>query len=171
MPASMKVEAGSVVTLTYDILDEAGEIIESSDLSGPVSFLVGKGAIIKGLDKQVTGMEKGQEKSFDLPPEEAFGRPEDAPTRDVPRTDFPKEAKLAKGERFEAGVGAGQKILLEVVESSDAKVTVRMLHPLAGQKISMNIKVVSVRAATAAEQEAGRAISAPPPPPPPPKKK
>lgn len=166
----MKVDAGSVVTLTYDILDQAGEIIESSDLSGPVSFLVGKGAIIKGLDKQVTGMEKGEEKSFELPPEEAFGRPEDAPTREVPRTDFPADANLAVGERFEAGVGPGQKILLEVVQSSDEKVTVRMLHPLAGQTISMTIKVVSVRAATAAEKEAGRSISAPPPPPPPKKK-
>jgi FKBP-type peptidyl-prolyl cis-trans isomerase 2 len=44
---------------------------------------------------------------------------------------------------------------------------VKMMHPLAGQTISMTINVVGVRAATAAEQEAGRAISAPPPPPPP----
>jgi FKBP-type peptidyl-prolyl cis-trans isomerase SlyD len=161
----MKVEAGSVVTITYDILDENGEIIESSDLSGPVSFLVGKGAIIKGLDKQVTGMEKGGEKSFELPPEEAFGRPEDAPTRELSRKDFPADAKLAVGERFEAGMGGGQKILLEVMQSGEEKITVRMMHPLAGQKISMTIRVVGVRAATAAEQEAGRAISAPPPPP------
>lgn len=171
MPARMKVDAGSVVTITYDILDENREIIESSDLSGPVSFLVGKGAIIKGLDKQVTGMEKGQEKSFELPPEEAFGRPEDAPTREVPRTDFPAEASLTKGERFEAGVDGGQKILLQIVESDSEKVTVRIMHPLVGQKISMTINVIGVRAATAAEQEAGRAISAPPPLPPPSKKK
>jgi len=168
----MKVEAGSVVTITYDILDERGEIIESSDLSGPVSFLVGKGAIIKGLDEQVTGMAKGEEKSFELPPEQAFGRVEDAPTRTVPRDSFPKEATLAPGERFEAGMGGGgQTIQLEVVEATDDEVTVRMLHPLAGQTISMTVQVVSVRAATAAEQEAGRAISAPPPPPPPAKKK
>lgn len=167
MPASMKVEAGSVVTITYDILDEGGEIIESSDLSGPISFLVGKGAIIKGLDAQVTGMEKDEEKSFELPPEQAFGNPEDGPTSELPRGSFPAEAKLAKGERFEAGMGGGgQKVLLEVVDSDDDKVTVRMIHPLAGQTISMTIKVVSVRAATAAEKEAGKAISAPPPPPP-----
>jgi FKBP-type peptidyl-prolyl cis-trans isomerase 2 len=167
MPARMKVEAGSVVTLTYDILDEKGEIIESSDLSGPVSFLVGKGAIIKGLDEQVTGMEKGQEKSFELPPEQAFGRPEDAPTREFARTDFPADANLAEGERFEAGMGGGAKVVLEVVQSDAEKVVVKMMHPLAGQTISMTINVVGVRAATAAEQEAGRAISAPPPPPPP----
>ena len=77
----MKVETGHVVTLTYDITDAEGEIIESSDLSGPVSFLVGKGAIIPGLDKRVIGMAKGEEKTFELPPEEAFGRPEDGPTK------------------------------------------------------------------------------------------
>lgn len=167
----MKVEAGSVVTITYDILDEKGEIIESSDLSGPVSFLVGKGAIIKGLDEQVTGMEKGQEKSFELPPALAFGTVEDAPTRELPRDGFPADAKLEVGQRFEAGMGGGGgTVLLEVASTSDETVTVKMLHPLAGQTISMTIKVVSVRAATAAEKEAGRAISAPPPPPPGPKK-
>ena len=163
----MKVEAGTVVTITYDICDSEGEIIESSDLSGPVSFLVGKGAIIPGLDKNVEGMEKDEEKSFDLPPEEAFGRPEDGPTREIARTEFPADATLEKGLRFEAGTGAGgQKILLEVVESDDEKVTVRMMHPLAGQTISMSVKILSIRNATAAEKEAGRAISAPPPPPP-----
>jgi FKBP-type peptidyl-prolyl cis-trans isomerase 2 len=111
-------------------------------------------------------MEKGQEKSFELPPEEAFGRPEDAPTREFARKEFPADAKLDKGERFEAGMGGGAKILLEVVETDAEKVVVKMMHPLAGQKISMTINVVGVRAATAAEKEAGRAISAPPPPPP-----
>ena len=167
MPASMKVEAGSVVTITYDILDGEGEIIESSDLSGPVSFLVGKGAIIKGLDAKVIGMAKDEEKSFDLPPEEAFGNPEDGPTSELPRGSFPADASFEKGQRFEAGMGGGgQKVLLEVVDSNDEKVTVRMIHPLAGQTISMTIKVVGVRAATAAEKEAGKAMTAPPPPPP-----
>ena len=119
----MKVETGHVVTLTYDITDAEGEIIESSDLSGPVSFLVGKGAIIPGLDKRVIGMAKGEEKTFELPPEEAFGRPEDGPTKDLGRKEFPAEAKLEEGMRFEAGMGAGgQKILLEVVSADDEKV-------------------------------------------------
>lgn len=167
----MKVETGTVVTITYDITDEKGEIIESSDLSGAVSFLVGKGAIIPGLDKRVIGMEKGEDKTFELPPEEAFGKPEDGPTKDLPRKEFPADAKLETGMRFEAGMGAGgQKILLEVVEADDEKVTVRMMHPLAGQTIGMSVTIVNVRAATKAETEAGRAISAPPPPPPAPKK-
>lgn len=164
----MKVANDTVVTLTYDICDEQGEIIESSQLSGAVTFLVGTGAIIKGLDKRVIGLEKGDEKTFELPPEEAFGVAADAPTRDIPRGEFPKDAKLDKGLRFEAGTGApGQKVILEVQDANDDYVTVKMLHPLVGQTIQMSLAVTGVRAATEAELESGRAISAPPPPPPP----
>jgi len=164
----MKVETGTVVTITYDLCNDKDEIIESSELSGPVTFLVGTGAIIKGLDKRVTGMEKDEEETFEFPPAEAFGQPEDGPTREIARSEFPKDATLDKGLRFEAGMGAGgQKVLLEVVDADDETVTVRMIHPLAGQTIRMTVKIVGVRAATAGEKEAGRAISAPPPPPPP----
>ncbi len=164
----MKVSSGHVATLTYDITNDKGEIIESSDLSGPVSFLVGKGAIIKGLDSRIVGMSEGEEAQLSIPPEEAFGRPEDGPTRQIARSEFPKDATLDKGLRFEAGMPGSpdQTIMLEVVESDDEVVTVRMIHPLAGQTIGMSIKVLSVREATTAETEAGRAVSKPPPPPP-----
>ena len=162
----MKVEAGRVATLTYDITDEKGEIIESSELSGPVSFLVGKGAIIPGLDSRIVGMGKDEEADLSIPAAEAFGAVEDAPQKTIPRTEFPAGAQLDPGLRFEAGTGVqGQTILLEVVESTDEAVVVRMMHPLAGQTIGMSIKVVSVRDATSGETEAGKAMSKPPPPP------
>jgi FKBP-type peptidyl-prolyl cis-trans isomerase SlyD len=162
----MKIATGTVVTLAYDICDAEGEIIESSDLSGPISFLAGSAGLIPGLDKRLEGLAEGDERDFQFPPEEAFGRPEDAPTKDLQRTEFPADAKLSAGLRFEAGTPTGQKIVLEIVEHDDAKVTVRMMHPLAGQKIGMSVKVVGVREASKAEREAGRAISKPPPPPP-----
>jgi FKBP-type peptidyl-prolyl cis-trans isomerase SlyD len=162
----MKIEAGTVVTLSYDITSESGEIIESSDISGPVSFIAGKSGMIPGLDRRLIGMAAGDESTFEFPPEEAFGRVEDAPERQVSRKEFPADAKLEPGSQFEAGVGAGQTIQLRVVRSDDEHVTVKMIHPLAGQKIGMSVKIVGVREATAAEKEAGRAMTAPPKPPP-----
>ena len=163
----MKIASGTVVTLSYDICDDKGEIIESSDLSGPITFMAGSAGLIPGLDKRLEGLAEGDEKNFEFPPEEAFGRPEDAPTNQLARTEFPADAELNEGLRFEAGTAQGQKIVLEVVEANDEHVTVRMMHPLAGQKIGMSVKVLGVREASKAEQDAGRAISKPPPPPPP----
>lgn len=169
MRVPMKIAPGTVVTLTYDICDAQGEIIESSDLSGPITFLAGKAGLIPGLDRRLEGMSAGEEGSFEFPPEEAFGRPEDAPTKVLARKEFPAGADVKVGLRFEAGMpgGGGQRILLEVADVAEDAVTVRMMHPLAGQTISMSVKVANVREATKAEAEAGQAMSRPPPPPPP----
>jgi FKBP-type peptidyl-prolyl cis-trans isomerase 2 len=83
----------------------------------------------------------------------------------VARKEFPVGAALAPGSRFEAGVGPGQTVLLEVARVDDAEVHVRMIHPLAGQRIGMSVKILGVRDATSAERESGRAATRPPPPP------
>jgi FKBP-type peptidyl-prolyl cis-trans isomerase SlyD len=161
----MKVAPDTIVTLTYDLTNEAGEIIESSQISGPITFVYGRSGLIPGLDRRLTGMGEGEEANFDFPPEEAFGGVDDGPTRTIARTEFPAGADLRKGAEFEAGTGGGQTIKLRVVETNDKEVTVRLVHPLAGQKIHMTVRVDVVRAATAAEKESGKVQSAPPPPP------
>jgi FKBP-type peptidyl-prolyl cis-trans isomerase 2 len=161
----MKIADGSVVTLAYDICTEDGEIVESSELNGPVTFVQGKGAIIPGLDAKLVGMEEGEERSFTFPPEAAFGRPEDAPRRTINRKEFPKDAKLEKGVSFDAGIPGGHRIRLEVAEIVDDQVTVRMIHPLAGKTVTMSVTVHKIRAATPAERESGKVVLTPPPPP------
>lgn len=161
----MKVAPDTIVTLSYDLTNEAGEIIESSEISGPITFVYGRSGLIPGLDRRLTGMVAGQEGSFDFPPEEAFGRVEDGPTRTLARTEFPAGANLQPGSEFEAGTGGGQTIKLRVVEANADQITVRLVHPLAGQRIHMTVKVENVRDATAAEKESGKVQSAPPPPP------
>jgi FKBP-type peptidyl-prolyl cis-trans isomerase SlyD len=164
--AAMKITSGAIVTLTYDLTGDDGEIIETSDISGPVTFMVGKGAIIKGLDSRLEGMSEGQEATFSFAPEEAFGRVEDMPTQELARADFPAGAALGVGSRFEANLAGGPPIQLEVIAADDAKVKVRMIHPLAGKALGMSVKIGKIREATAAERDAGRAIVRPPAPPP-----
>lgn len=159
----MKIEGASVVTIAYELRNAAGEVIESSDRNGPVSFVHGRRAILPGLDDKIEGMCVGQEAHFEFPPEQAFGRPEDGPEKMVPRAEFPPDAKLEPGARFEAGMPGGQRIFLEVLETRDDQVRVRMVHPLAGQTVSMSVKVLNVRLATPAELDTGRVLDRPPP--------
>lgn len=161
----MQIEPGKVVTLSFDLCDERGEIIEASDISGAVSFIHGKGAIIPGLDKRLVGMTAGAEADFAFSPAEAFGVPEAAPKKVISRKEFPADAPLAPGAVFEAGLPGGQKINLVVDAADTEQVTVRMVHPLAGQTVRMSVKVLSVRDATPAELETGKVITRPPPPP------
>jgi FKBP-type peptidyl-prolyl cis-trans isomerase SlyD len=162
----MKIEPGKVVTIAFDLCDQGGEIIEASDISGPIAFVHGRGAVIPGLDGKLKGMKVGDEADFSFPPEEAFGVPEKAPTKQVNRNEFPAGIDLKVGLEFEAGIPGGQKIRLQVAAIQNDAVTVRMLHPLCGQKVSMSVKIISIRDATPIELETGRIQTRPPKPPP-----
>jgi FKBP-type peptidyl-prolyl cis-trans isomerase 2 len=154
------------VTLAYDITTANGEIVESSDISGPISLLHGVQTLIPGLAKRLEGLEEGAEETFEFPPEEAFGSAADAPTQVMSKNEFPDGTKFEVGSKFVAKLPNGQPLHLEVREIADDTLTVAMLHPLGGQTIGMSVRIVSVRAATAKETEAGRAMVKPPPPPP-----
>ncbi|MEM6294296.1 MAG: FKBP-type peptidyl-prolyl cis-trans isomerase [Myxococcota bacterium] len=163
----MKIAEGTVVTLAYDITSQSGEIIETSDISGPITFMAGNSGLIRGLDAKIVGMEEGQDETFTFAPNEAFGTSDDAPTKTLSRKDLPQQ-DLKEGDAFEATVGPGQtvKLVVHAVDGDD-NVVVKLVHPLADQEIGMSVKVLGVRAATSAEKAAGRAMTAPPPPPPP----
>lgn len=159
MIEAMKVEPGRVVTMVYDITTAEGEIVESSDMTGPLSFMHGKGALLPGLDSRVQGLGAGEEKTFEIPPEEAFGRVEDMPIKDIPRAEFPAGVGLEPGSAFEAGMPGGGTLKLEVQSVTDEAVKVRMVHPLAGKTIHMAVTVKSVRPPTPQEKAEGRALT------------
>lgn len=162
----MKIESGTVVTLAYDITTAEGEIVESSDISGPISLLHGVQTLIPGLAKRLEGLEEGAEETFEFAPAEAFGTSEDAPTNVLNKTEFPAGTEFAVGSKFVASMPDGQPLHLEVREIADETLTVAMIHPLANQTIGMSVRIIGVRTATAKETEAGRAMVKPPPPPP-----
>jgi FKBP-type peptidyl-prolyl cis-trans isomerase 2 len=161
----MKIESGTVVTLEYDITTSNGEIVESSDISGPISLLHGVQTLIPGLARRLEGLEDGTEHAFELPPQEAFGTVEAAPTNVIDKREFPAGTTFEVGHKFVARMPSGQPLHLAVREVGETSVTVAMLHPLAGQTIGMSVRIVGVRAATSKERAAGRALIKPPPPP------
>lgn len=162
---AMTIEPGSVVTLSYDLVTEGGEIVESSEIAGPVTFMHGQGGMLPAIEKRLIGLAEGQDGAFELGPEEAFGRVEDAPVKQIARSEFPASADLKVGMSFAADLPGGHTIRLEIVADHGEHFDVRMVHPLAGQRLRVTLKVLGVRAPTAKEREAGRALTRPPPPP------
>ncbi|MEE9384136.1 MAG: FKBP-type peptidyl-prolyl cis-trans isomerase [Nannocystaceae bacterium] len=161
----MKIASGTVVTLSFDISTSSGEIVESSSISGPITFLHGRGGLLPGLDRRLEGMRAGDAGTFELQPTDAFGEVDDAPIKTIPRGELPDGA-VAVGGAFEAKMPGGQSVTLNVIEVGEQDVKARIVHPLAGQVIGVSVKVMAVREATRAEQQGGRVVTSPPPPPP-----
>jgi len=101
--------------------------------------------MLTGLEKRLGGLEAGAEMSGVLAPEEAFGTEESQPTMKLPRAEFPKDAKITLGDRFEAKGPTGTPMALRVIEVDEEVVTARVVHPLAGKEIEFKVKIVSVK--------------------------
>jgi peptidylprolyl isomerase len=64
---------GNTVTVEYTAWFDDGTQLDSSAESGPLSFILGGGQIIPGLDEGIQGMQVGGKRLITIPPEFAFG--------------------------------------------------------------------------------------------------
>ena len=64
--------SGDVVTLHYT-LKAGAAFIDSTETKGAATVVLGRGGLIPGLARGVVGMRAGEERAFNIAPEDAFG--------------------------------------------------------------------------------------------------
>lgn len=142
----MKIVPGRSVELEYELKVKGGEVIESSDRSGPLRYVHGDGKMLPGLEKRLEGLSPGDEKQGEVPAREAFGTEDSLPVTEMARGLFPKETKLEPGAIFEAkDPTSGAPVRFKILSVNAAAAKVRLLHPLAGRDIEFRVKVLAVR--------------------------
>jgi len=146
----MKIEKNSVVSLSYELLDTEGEVLEQSD--EVMSYLHGGfDGIFPTVEEALHGKEVGESCELTLEPEHAFGEYDADLVRVEPRNQFP-EGQVEVGMQFEgAADGEDEWILYTVTDVTDDKVVVDGNHPLAGQRLFFKCTVTEVRPATEEE--------------------
>jgi len=140
----MKIAAGLAVQIEYELSVKGGDVIESSARSGPLRYVQGQGKMLPGLESRLVGLAPGDEKRGEIPAREAFGSEDTLPLKEMPRRDFPKDAKLEVGSVFEAKSPKGEPLRLKIVSATSERVTARLLHPLVGRDLVFRVKVLSV---------------------------
>ncbi|MFP4648609.1 MAG: peptidylprolyl isomerase [Halorhodospira sp.] len=150
----MQVAIEKVVTFDFTLTGSQGEVIDQSQ-GGQFAYLHGSQNIIPGLEKALDGKEPGDQVNVTLEPTEAYGERDERLMQNVPREVFPEEAELNVGERFQAQGPDGSPIPITVSEVGEQEVTVDANHPLAGETLNFDVKIVDVREATEEELEHG----------------
>jgi FKBP-type peptidyl-prolyl cis-trans isomerase SlyD len=150
----MKVAQNAVVVIDYTLKDNAGEVIDSSEGAGPLTYLHGSGNIVEGLEEALEGKEAGAEVLASIEPTKAYGERHEDMKQDVPIDLFGGVENIEPGMQFQSETDQGP-VLVTVVEVTDEKVTVDGNHPLAGIHLNFDVKVLEVREATAEELEHG----------------
>lgn len=146
----MQVSKNSVVTLSFELSDSTGKLLEKSDQ--PISYLHGGyDGIFPAVEEALEGIAQGGTVVVTLDPDNAFGEYEDELVRVEPRDAFPMEG-IEVGMQFQAGEeGSDEDDVFTVTEITAESVVIDGNHPLAGQTLLFKGTVEGVRPATAEE--------------------
>jgi FKBP-type peptidyl-prolyl cis-trans isomerase SlyD len=152
----MLIDDNTVVTIHYELSDTDGAVLSASTQA--MSYLHGGyGAVFATVERALHGKAAGHEEHIPLAPRDAFGEIDRNLLRAEPRDRFPPE--VSAGLRFQGRAADDEDpILYTVIAVTEDSVVVDGNHPLAGRHLRFKCRVEAVRAATAEEIAAGRAI-------------
>ena len=144
-----------VVSVTYTLHDEAGQIFEQSDI--PIPYLHGHASgLFDKIEHALEGKQVGEVIETTLSPGEGFGMHNPGLTFTDDLENVPPELRRL-GARLEAQNASDELLNFVVTRIENGKLTVDANHPLAGQTVKFRVTVRDVRDATADELRAGQA--------------
>ncbi|MBI5331887.1 MAG: peptidylprolyl isomerase [Betaproteobacteria bacterium] len=151
----MNIEKNTVVSLTYRLTSLSGDLLEEAAGDAPAEYLHGGyDGIFPKVEAALEGKDAGVELDLALEPDDAFGEYDAELVRMEPAHLFPAEIHV--GMQLEGASEDGHHVMLyTVTDIADGKVVVDGNHPLAGQTLRLQCKVLDVRAASAEEVEHG----------------
>lgn len=135
----------AMVTLSYALFDEAGELVDEATTVKPLQYVHGYAQILPGLEKGLEGRHAGESCEIVCDPEVAFGEHDDAGVFEVDKEDFPNPEEVVPGDEFVAHGPGGEPIAMRVVEVLADAFLVDTNHPLAGQRVRFEVKIADVR--------------------------
>ena len=141
-----------VVTIDYEVKNEEGIVIDSSQTSGSLPYLHGYQNIIPGLENALDGHKEGDEIAVTVVATDAYGEYNEQLVQTVGKETFEDPADIEEGMQFQADTPEGA-VLFTVIKVEGNSVTVDGNHPLAGMTLSFTAQVKEVRVAT--EEELG----------------
>jgi len=154
---TQKVEKNNVVSVTYSILDDQGQVLEQSDV--PVDYLHGVDErLFPQVEQALEGKQVGDSVDVTLAPEEAFGQPDPGLIFVDDLDNAPPEFRVI-GARPTFENDQGESMEMTVTKIEDGKITIDGNHPFAGKTITFHVNVVGIRPATP-EEVAQRGVHA-----------
>lgn len=144
---NLNVSEGTRVFINFSLTLEDGAEVDNNFSGEAVSFAIGDGSLLPGFERRVLGMQAGERQIFSVPPEDAFGQPNENNLQRIPRADFDSGIELEQGLVCSFSDAAGGELPGVIVDVNEETVTVDFNHPLAGRTILFDVLVHRIEAA------------------------
>ncbi len=133
------VSEGTRVYLNFSVSLEDGSEVDTNFGGDSVQFVIGDGSLLPGFERLLFGMAPGERQMFVVPPENAFGQPNNNNVQYVPRKQFDDDADLEIGLIFSFADASGGELPGMIIAFDDDEVTVDFNHPLSGRNILFDV--------------------------------
>jgi len=148
-PSSVAVvEPNSFLTLHYRLAGPAGDIINTFN-EKPATLSLGNGELSPAMEQQLIGLPEGAHSTFELPAGAAFGERNPEMQQWVAKTllakmgDPDERYQIGDVVQFPTPDGTGS-YAGAVIASNDTAVQFDFNHPLAGQPVTFEVKLIGV---------------------------
>lgn len=159
----MIVQKNKVISLSYELKVE-GKTVETVGADSPLMFLFGVGNLLPKFEDNLDGLKLNEDFDFELIANEAYGLLKDEAIVDVPLKAFEVEGSidqelLKEGSMVPMLDQQGNRMNGRVMSLDEEHVTMDFNHPLAGNDLHFNGKIVEIREASSDELEHGHVHS------------
>ncbi len=139
------VVSGDTVKVHYVGRLASGEVFDSSrERNEPFVFKLGHDMVIPGFEAALIGMGVGEKKTVVIDPADGYGEHQKEFVLTVRRSQFPKDANVTLGSRFDLSDGTGHSVPAVVTAIVGEEVTLDANHPLAGKTIVFEIELLEI---------------------------
>lgn len=138
----MNISNQSRVTLYFELALENGQVVDSNFDGKPAQFTFGDGNLLPDFEAVLLGMSAGDEATFNMAPEKAFGAHNPSNVQTLARSQFAMDIEEGMVVSF---ADSAKNELPGVIKSiGENQVEVDFNHPLAGHTLQYRVKIVSV---------------------------
>ncbi|NGP52313.1 FKBP-type peptidyl-prolyl cis-trans isomerase [Thioalkalivibrio sp. XN8] len=138
------IKDGSTVSIEYTLKLDDGSTADTNVGAEPLTYVQGEQQILPALEAQLAGMTVDETRQVTLTAEEGYGPVREEGYQEVPLAMIPEDARNV-GARLVGQNQQGQPIHAQVKELKDETVVLDLNHPLAGEQLHFDVKVLEIK--------------------------
>ena len=139
------IRLGDTIAIKYIGYFDNGTVFSRSPKGKALKLVIGESKLLDGFENALIGMKLNEEKSFNIAPEEAYGKYNVHLKKSISLASIPKNIKTQIGAVIKASDATGKQLTGVIIALDDKVATVDFNHPLAGKKLNFKVKILAIK--------------------------
>ena len=139
----MVIENGRSVSIEYTLKLDDGTTVDTNVGDDPLTYTQGKSEILPALEEALLGHGVGDTKEVNLTAEQGYGPVNPEALQEVELDMVPEDSRTV-GTTLVATAPDGQQQPIRVHEVREETIILDFNHPLAGQALNFDVKVLAI---------------------------